>query len=121
LELPGTRPTERTVTVDTKESSASPAHPSTTERLTREARGIALYEERGDDIQQIARGLYSVPSCSARGDYLVHYGGEEESCECGDNQRRGMVCKHLYAAALFAAKRRRAVRVIAPVLTGQDL
>ncbi len=32
------------------------------------------------------------------------------------------VCKHLYAAALFAAKRRRAVRVnFAPVLADEDL
>ena len=105
--------------MDTKESSASPAHPSTTERLTREARGIALYEERGDEIQQLGRGLYSVPSCTGRGEYLVRYGDEAESCECGDNRHRGHVCKHLYAAALFAAKRRRAVRVIASVLADE--
>ncbi len=92
------------------QSLAQPAHDSRTERLTREARGIALFEERGHDIQQIGRGLYSVPSCTGRGDYLVRYGDTAESCECGDHQRRGMVCKHLYATALFTAKRRRAVR-----------
>jgi len=84
-------------------NDSAPARVSRTERLTREARGIALYEERGHDIQQIECGLYSVPSCTGRGDYLVHYGDTAESCECGDNQRRGMVCKHLYAAALFTA------------------
>ena len=95
---------------------AHPAPDSRHQRLTREARGLALFEERGDEIQQLGRGLYSVPSCTGRGDYLVHYGDEAESCECGDNQHRGHVCKHLYAAALFAAKRRKAVRVIAEVL-----
>ena len=101
--------------VDT--SVAQPAHDPRTERLTREARGIALYEERGDEIQQLARGLYSVPSCSGRGDYLVRYGADVEACECADHTRRGHVCKHLYAAALFAAKRRKAIRVgFAPVL-----
>jgi SWIM zinc finger len=106
--------------VDT-EILADQRHDSRTrERLTREARGLELFALRGDEIQQIARGLYSVPSCSARGDYLVHYDDEAESCECSDNQRRGMVCKHLYAAALFAARRRRVVRAIAPVLMTQE-
>jgi len=101
---------------------AQPAHHSRTERLTREARGIALFEERGNDIQQIGRGVYSVPSCTGRGDYLVRYSDTAESCECGDHQRRGMVCKHLYAAALFAAKRRRVVRTrFAPVLADGGL
>jgi hypothetical protein len=109
--------------VDT-EILADHRHDSRHQRLTREARGLELFALRGDDIQQIARGLYSVPSCTGLHDYLVHYGDqgfEVESCECGDNQRRGMVCKHLYAAALFAARRRRVVRAIAPVLMGQDL
>ncbi len=89
-------------------------------RLTREARGIQLFEERGDEIQQLGRGLYSVPSCTGRGDYLVHYSAEAESCQCKDFEF-GHVCKHLYAVALFAAKRRRAVRVIAPVLMDEGL
>ncbi len=98
--------------------SVTPEPHSTTtrERLTREARVIALFEERGDEIQQLGRGLYSVPSCSGRGDYLVRYGDSAESCVCKDFCLSGHVCKHLYAAALFGAKRRRAVLLIAPVL-----
>ena len=104
---PAHNPTEDTV--DSTKSSAS-AHDSRTERLTREARGIALFEERGHDIQQLARGLYSVPSCTVRkGDYLVRYDDQGERCECRDFEF-GHVCKHLYAAALFAAKRRKAIR-----------
>jgi SWIM zinc finger len=98
--------------------TSAPRRDPRTERLTREARGIQLFEERGHDIQQVGRGLYSVPSCSSRGAYLVRYSDTAESCECGDHQRRGLVCKHLYAAALFAAKRRKAIRTgFAPVLT----
>ena len=112
---PAHNPTEDTV--DSTKSSAS-AHDSRTERLTREARGIALFEERGGEIQQHARGLYSVPSCTVReGDYLVRYGAQGENCECADHTRRGHCCKHLYAAALFAAKRRKAIRTgFAPAL-----
>ncbi len=99
-------------------SLAQPAPDSRTERLTRELRGIALFEERGGDIQQLARGTYSVPSCTGRGDYLVRYDDQGESCECRDFEfGPGLPCKHLYAAALFAAKRRKAIKVaFAPVL-----
>ena len=102
---------------------AHPAHDSRTrERLSREERGIQLFAERGDEIQQLARGVYSVPSCSGRSDYLVRYDDQGEACECGDSQRRGMVCKHLYATALFAAKRRKAIRTgFASVLMDEGL
>jgi hypothetical protein len=106
-------------TVDTK-SVADSRHPTTAERLTREARGIQLFEERGEDIQQLGRGVYSVPSCSGRDEYLVRYSDSAESCECKDFEF-GHVCKHLYATALFSAKRRRAVRTrFAPVLGDEE-
>ena len=105
--------------MDTK-SLAQPAHDSRTrERLSREERGIQLFEERGHGIQQLARGLYSVPSCTGRRDYLVRYDAQGESCECKDFEF-GHVCKHLYSVALFAAKRRKAVRVLAEVLEAWD-
>jgi hypothetical protein len=103
---------------------AQPAHDSRTrERLTREARGIALYEECSGEIQQLRLGLYSVPRCAGRGDYLVEYGAGVESCECKDFEFHGeeYPCKHLVAVAIFAAKRRKAVRTIAPVLMDEGL
>jgi hypothetical protein len=103
---------------------AHPAHDSRTERLSREARGIQLFEERGDDIQQLRIGLYSVPSCSSQEDYLVEYGAGVESCQCKDFEFHGedYPCKHLVSAAIFAAKRRRVVRTrFAPVLMDEDL
>ncbi len=93
-------------------------------RLTREARGIALYEERANDIQQLRIGLYSVPSCSSPKDYLVEYGAGVESCQCKDFEFHGedYPCKHLVSVAIFAAKRRRAVRTrFAPVLADEGL
>ena len=50
-----------------------------------------------------------MPSCTGRGDYLVRYDDQDEGCECRDFEF-GHVCKHLYAVALFAAKRRKAIR-----------
>jgi hypothetical protein len=101
-------------------TNSTPAAPNSRrqERLTREERGIALFEEHSGEIQQLGRGLYSVPSCSGRADYLVEYGAGVESCECKDFEFHGAnyPCKHLIAAALFAARRRRVVRTIAPVL-----
>lgn len=76
---------------------------------TREQRGFELYRRGG--IERIdRRGLYMVPSCSHRGEYLVDL--ERQSCECPDS-RRGYVCKHVYAAMLYAAWIRRAARTVA--------
>ena len=102
---------------------AQPAHDSRHQRLAREARGIALYEERGDEIQQLRVGLYSVPKCSRRGDYLVEYGAGVESCECKDFEFHGerYACKHLIAVAIFYAKRRKGVRLVAEVLADDEL
>ncbi len=95
------------------------------ERLTREARGIQLFEERGDEIQQLGRGLYSVPSCTRKGDYLVEYDPRGDArCQCRDFEFHGQdhPCKHIYGVSLFAAKRRRAVRTrFAPVLMDEGL
>ena len=104
-------------------NDSAPAQDSRHQRLTREARGLQLFEERGDEIQQLRLGLYSVPKCSGRGDNLVEYGAGVESCECKDFEFHGeeYPCKHLVAVAIFAAKRRKAVRTIAPVLADEGL
>lgn len=94
--------------MDTKESSASPAHPS-----TREQRGLELYRRGG--LERIARDLYIVPSRTRRrAEYLVDLAGE--TCECADHDRNGGPCLHAYAAMLYRAHLRRAARTIAPVL-----
>jgi hypothetical protein len=96
------------------DSTATP-HPT-----TREARGLALYLERGSEFVRVSRDTFLVPSCSRRRhDYLVDLAAD--TCECFDNRERGHHCKHLYAARLYRAWLRRAARTIAPVLMDEGL
>jgi hypothetical protein len=85
--------------VDTTESSAPPAHPS-----TREQRGLALYRERTDEIKHVTGSVWSVPSCSREGVYLVDLA--DLLCTCADLPRAslGEVCKHTTAATIAHAK-----------------
>ena len=85
--------------MDTR-SLAHPAHEPTT---TRTARALRLYEERADEIVQIAPGIYCVPSQDGERSYRVHYGATE-SCECPDHTYRGVSCVHIYAVGIAAAK-----------------
>ncbi len=72
------------------------------ERLLRERRGIALFRERGEEIEHVKGWLWAVPSCSGEGLYVVDLGAE--TCECPDFEKRGENCKHIYAAAIARAK-----------------
>ncbi len=91
----------------TNRSLAHPAPPT-----TRELRGLALYRERGDEIEPLGKGRYTVPGC-AGGSYTVDLAvfGGEESCSCPDHARHPEYsCKHLSAAAIFRAKARAKAR-----------
>jgi hypothetical protein len=73
---------------------------------SREARGLALYRERGAEIVRTAPFVYNVPSCSGAGFYVVDY--RAESCDCEDALRHpNLNCKHLLAVGVARAKRRR--------------
>jgi hypothetical protein len=79
---------------------------------TRLQRGIRLYQERGHEITRTTGGTFRVPSCSGEASYHV-YLGEITTCSCPDSRRAkevGEYCKHIHAAAVFAAKRRAARR-----------
>jgi hypothetical protein len=78
-------------------STAHPAHPS-----TREQRGLALYRERGDEIKHVRRSVWSVPSCTRSGVYLVDLA--DGICTCPDMPPAGEVCKHATAATVARAK-----------------
>jgi hypothetical protein len=80
----------------TTESSA-PAHP-----LTREQRGLELYRERGDEIKHVRGSVWSVPSCTRAGVYLVDLASG--ICTCADMPAAGEVCKHTTAATIARAK-----------------
>ncbi len=73
-----------------------------TERMARERRGIALYRERGGEIEHIKGRTWAVPSCSGEGFYLVDL--RAEICGCPDFERRDENCKHIFAAAVASAK-----------------
>jgi hypothetical protein len=75
----------------------APAHPS-----TREQRGLDLYRERGDEIKHVRRSVWSVPSCTRPGVYLVDLAGGV--CTCGDMPPAGEGCKHETAATIAHAK-----------------
>ncbi len=72
------------------------------QRMARERRGITLYRDRGEKIEYLRGSLWTVPSCSGEGLYLVDL--RAEICGCPDFERRGENCKHIYAAAIASAK-----------------
>jgi predicted nucleic acid-binding Zn ribbon protein len=91
---------------------------------TRELRGIALYRDRGVEIEHEGRGIYTVPGCS-EGTYTVDLAifGGDESCSCPDHRSHPeYTCKHLIAATIFRAKvsgeRRRSGSELRPFLFG---
>ncbi len=71
---------------------------------TRAVRALALYRERGAEIERTGPHTYTVPSCTGTGFWAVNY--RTESCDCPDFLRRGVACKHVYAVGIHRAKRR---------------
>ena len=69
---------------------------------TREGRGLALYRERGDEIKHVRGSVWSVPSCTRAGVYLVDLA--DSLCTCADMPPAGEVCKHTSAATIARAK-----------------
>jgi hypothetical protein len=76
--------------------------PDSTRTDTREARGLALYRERGDEIKHVRGAVWSVPSCTRSGVYLVDLA--DGVCTCADMPPAGEVCKHETAATIARAK-----------------
>lgn len=76
----------------------------------RACRGLALWRSRGAEIRPMPSGGLSVPSCSEpERSYRVSLAGEGR-CGCPDWRRRREPCKHLFAALVWAAKQRIALR-----------
>ena len=65
-------------------------------------RGLALAEERFEEITRIAPYIWSVPSCSGAGVYVVNLKTSE--CSCPDRPPENEHCKHVSAAAYKKAK-----------------
>jgi hypothetical protein len=68
----------------------------------RERRGLELYRERGEEIKHVRGSVWSVPSCSREGVYLVDL--RAGICTCADMPPAGEACKHVMAACIVRAK-----------------
>lgn len=63
----------------------------------RRIRGYAIIS-KGDTPQKIQRGMWSIPSQSGNGRYIItRHADSFWTCECQDYQKRGITCKHIYA------------------------
>jgi hypothetical protein len=85
-------------------SLAHLAHPST-DKETREQRGIWLWYEHGHKIRPMPSGGLSIPSGDGDRSYRVQL-VEPARCGCLDFQRRREVCKHILAGLIWEAKQR---------------
>jgi hypothetical protein len=85
----------------TTKDSAS-AHRSTLKLSGRLQRGIALAQERFEEIRRIAPWIWSVPSETGIGIYAVNLKACE--CSCPDRPPAGEKCKHICAAAYKKAR-----------------
>ncbi len=80
-------------------------------KTTRLSRGIALFHERGAEIERLEIHTYAVPSCSGDETYTVYT--DLRCCTCPDHRaakKAGEACKHRVAVEIFVAKRRAARR-----------
>ncbi len=84
------------------QDSAPSAQPSTLKHSTRLQRGIALAEERFEEIRRIEPWIWAVPSCTGSGVYVVDLKAGE--CSCPDRPPAPEKCKHLSAAAYKKAR-----------------
>ena len=74
------------------------------ERMARERRGIALYRERGEEIEHVKARTWAVPSSAGSGEGIYLVDLRAETCGCPDFEHREENCKHIYAAAIASAK-----------------
>ena len=81
----------------------------------RKGRGLQIFEDQGDRIQQLGRGLYRVPSATNE-DQAYHIDARRQFCSCWDYYRINMdrdettpinACKHIVAVGIF--RRRTAI------------
>jgi hypothetical protein len=81
----------------TNRSLQHPAPPT-----TRFERGIALAQERFEEITRVAPWIWSVPSCSGAGVHAVNL--KHGTCSCADRTSAGETDKHVTAARYVKAK-----------------
>jgi hypothetical protein len=70
--------------------------------ISREECGIAIFDERGDEIEHVKGWTWLVPACSSDALYGVDL--KRESCECLDFEGGDLPCEHVYAARIARSK-----------------
>ena len=77
-----------------KASLAQIAHDPT----TRLGRAVVLFEEHGEEIEQLAADIFAVPSSDGLSTYRVDY--HNETCSCPDAEHHpDLNCKHVLCVA----------------------
>jgi hypothetical protein len=75
----------------------------TTDRIER---GLAIFEDRYNEVEHVAGDTWAVPSSNLLvGTYLVRL-RDNPSCECADFSYRHRECKHIAAARAAESKSR---------------
>lgn len=72
------------------------------QRTTRQDRGLALFRDRGEEIEHLNRQRWAVPSCSGEHRYVVDL--RHQTCTCDDSIWQDGGCKHLVAATIQRSK-----------------
>lgn len=85
-----------------EQSLAHDAHPRPRLFSPRFSRGLALAEERFEEITRTAPWVWSVPSCSGEHRYTVNL--KHGTCSCPDRTPEGETDKHVVAARYKKAK-----------------
>jgi hypothetical protein len=80
------------------------AHPAP-QSTTRIDLGRELYEEHADDFVY-RHGAWLIASDTVPGRVYEVRLGPIETCECGDYERRGGPCKHIYSSRIAQSKSR---------------
>ena len=82
--------------------------------------GWDLYLAKRQLITKTNEDTYTGPASTGPRRYSVEYGGERESCDCGDYQahRGELSCQHPVAVALLYARRRNSVPEAPTVTVG---
>ena len=73
----------------------------------RALRALALYRDRGTEIERTGPWTYLVPSMSGGKAHAVNY--RRETCDCRDMEHRGVLCAHVYVIGIHRAKTRGSV------------
>jgi transposase-like protein len=66
------------------------------------ARGYAIIA-KGDKISEVGDNVFSVPSQSGNGNYLVSFVEDRWNCTCLDHKHRDVICKHIHAVRFWLA------------------